>query len=474
MRCGCNTTFHCNKTLNDLIPLSAVVLGQLLQQRQVSSVEITRQYLDRIARDNPKINCFIQVEAESALEQARQIDRRRGQGESLHPLAGIPIALKDIFERKGRRGTAGSRPFAFSGQCTATVVKRLYRVGAVLLGTLNMDEFAAGGTGLNEYYGRCLNPLDDHHLSGGSSSGSAAAVAADMAPLTLGSDAGGSIRLPAGYCGVTGLKPTYGCVSRHGVIPRTRSMDCIGPIARSAADCGLLLDAIAGRDPADSTSVDSAGRFSPLPTQNALQKITVGMDCALLEGLPQAQSDNLQLSHSALHTNGFTVAQTTLPDIDLLNDFQQVLVKCEGASFIGPKLRTAPDQISLATRSVIQEGFLIPATCYIEALSLRATLLDRFVAQAFKHCDAILMPLFPDRIPRFIPENQTDGPHIDKQFSDSARFTRFANYLGIPAIAFPTGKDESSLPTAGQLIGKPGSEILLLGLVQALQAVTED
>ena len=458
--------------MTNLVQLSASQLRHLLDSRECSAREITEAFLTEIDKKNRQINCYLNVDHQKAIQQADEADQRifaaNRTDQGISPVSGIPIAMKDIFERDGEIVSAGSKPYRFQSTTTATTVSRLNQSGAVVLGTLNLDEFAAGGTGANAHFGHCNNPWNENHITGGSSSGSAAAVSARMTPVSIGSDAGGSIRLPAAYCGVTGIKPTYGRVSRYGAVPRTWSMDCIGPIAHSAEDCALLLDVIAGVDQYDSTTIDAKKAFWPL-SQPDLSGIRIGVDPLLLSETDSETSNAIEKTLGVLQQVGAATLQIALERIDTLNDMQQIVVKSEGASYHGQKLKHHSSSVSKETKSVIQEGFLIPATSYIQALSLRASLLDQFINTAFKGCDAILIPVSPSTAPKRIPDSKTLAHQIEKDFTTSARFTRFANYLGLPAIAFPIGIDSNGLPLSAQILAKPWAEKLILEIVDVFQ-----
>ncbi|MEK7873849.1 MAG: amidase, partial [Chloroflexota bacterium] len=244
--------------VSDLAFLSVARLSDLLRERQVSPVEVTRAALDRIAQVDSRLNAYLLLMEREALSSARTAEAEIRAGHYKGPLHGVPFALKDLFQTAGVRTTAGSRVLAqFVPDRDATVVSRLREAGAVLLGKLGMHEFAFGVTNVNPHYGATHNPWDTERITGGSSGGSGAALAAGLCAFSLGTDTGGSVRIPAALCGVTGLKPTYGRVSRHGVLPLAWSMDHVGPMARSALDVALVLQAIAGRDPRDDTSSDT-------------------------------------------------------------------------------------------------------------------------------------------------------------------------------------------------------------------------
>lgn len=444
----------------------------MIRDHRITCEDLADAYLERIERRGPELNCYLGVDHEDARARARQADRELARGLDRGPLHGIPVAVKDIFERSGRAVTAGSRPFSYTARRTATVVQRLHDAGAVVLGTLNLDEFAAGGTGANRHFGRCANPHDARYLTGGSSGGSAAAVAAGLAVAALGSDAGGSIRIPAAWCGVTGLKPTYGRVSRFGAVPRTWSMDCVGPLARTAADCALVLAAISGADVNDPTT-SNPPTFSVRSPPAGLNGLRLGIDTACLHPCdPEIEGiwrDTLQRFEDL----GGVAVPVRLPGLDLLNDLQQVIVKSEAAALHGAKMRHTPEEVSPEVRAVIEAGLALPATTYIEARALRAVLLAEFNDAVLRHCDALLMPVTPNTVPRHTSPEHDQPAIIETRFNESARFTRFANYLGLPAIAFPAGADAEAMPVGMQLVGAPWSEAELLDLTTIWQRATE-
>lgn len=452
-------------TDNDILSLGVPDMVRSLASGELSSVAITSAYLD-LARDrNPEINCYIRIEPDSALASAEQADAARRRGNEVHPLCGMPIAIKDIFHRRGIPVSAGSGAHPIDSGPDATVVRRLRQAGMPVLGILNLDEFAAGGSGINAHFGRCLNPVNHRFLSGGSSSGSAAAVGARMAPWSLGSDAGGSVRLPAGWCGVTGLKPTYGQVPRTGVIPRTWSMDCIGPLAGDAASCALLLELIAGEDGRDSSTLPGRQSFTPLP-EVPDRSLRVGVDRGIPETIGRHQGAALSRAEAVFRDMGLGIAETVLPDIEPLNQLHQVVVKCEGAAYLAPLLSSDECGVSESVRHVVREGYEIPAAAYLSALRLRLPMLQGFLDSVFGNADAILLPLCPDDVPA------SDHPDIQGLFARSARFTRFVNYLGLPAIAFPVCLDGNGMPVSVQLLGKPRDEFTLLSLADAFGRVS--
>ena len=321
----------------DVLPLehrTLVDIAENIRRRELGPVEVTESLLERIGRLDSTVNAFISVQAEEALAAAQRAEDALMGGDRRGRLHGVPLAHKDAFQRKNKVATAGACVFDQPAGSTATVIRRLEDAATVNLGTLNLDEFAAGGTGENRHHGRCCNPWAPRHVTGGSSSGSAAAVAARFVYAALGGDAGGSIRIPAALCGVVGLKPTYGRVSRFGALPRTWSMDCIGPLARTAADCALVMEVIAGPDPEDPTAahVDVPDYRKGLRTD--LKGLAIGVASGPeFEDLDAEIAGLLDVAVGVLESLGARTVPVLVPDVSLLNDLQQVLVKCEGKEF---------------------------------------------------------------------------------------------------------------------------------------------
>ncbi len=450
--------------------LGLVAMAEAIARGEMSSRAAVGASLNRIDAVDLRLGAFLSVDRDTALAMAEERDRERAAGKRRGKLHGVPFAYKDIFRRAGYRATAGAIPPDDVANETAHVLEKLIGAGAVPIGALNMDELAAGGTGINEHYRRCANPYARDHIAGGSSSGSAASVAAGLVPASLGSDAGGSIRLPAAFCGVVGLKPSYGRVSRHATLARSWSMDSTGPLARDAADCALLLSIVAGRDKRDPTTADV-----PVPDDAATRLDLRGMTIGLaLDGVYAEIDDEMRRAIAAacdaLRDLGARLLPVEIPDVGLLNDLQQVLVKCEAAALHGKRLRDDPDGIGFSARSVIQEGLLIPATRYIEALSLRGPLLEAHVAALYRGtADIVLAPVIPGPAPSVAAMATDDSGTVERLFTRTARFTRAANYLGTPAISVPCGLSRSGLPLAFQFMGSPFAEAKLLAVTQAYQ-----
>ena len=460
----------------DTTLLGVAELAAAIRAKQVSSVEATHAALARSEEGQRRLNCFIAIDAEAALARAAALDRELEQGRVVGPLHGVPLAHKDMFYRAGRISTAGSlirRDWRAS--TTATVLERLDAAGAVDLGTLNMAEFAAGPTGHNRHYGDCRNPWNPAHMPGGSSSGSGAAVAARLVPAALGSDTGGSIRLPAAACGVLGLKPTYGRVSRHGAVPRSWSLDHVGPLARTAADCALLLQAIAGHDPKD-----GASSHEPVPDFAAqLGKGIRGLRIGVMTEADGAAVDGevrglLDASAEVLRSLGAKTVPVRLDTLTLWFRFAETIIKSEAATMHGKWLRERPQDYSDHVRTRIEAGLVLPATRYLEALSQRGPELARFLATTMAEIDVLHCPAIPMPIPT-LAETDVEGTG-EKVLALVARITQFTrpfNFLGLPALSIPCGFARNGLPVAFQAVGKPFTEAMLLGVADAYQSATD-
>jgi aspartyl-tRNA(Asn)/glutamyl-tRNA(Gln) amidotransferase subunit A len=356
------------------------------------------------------------------------------------------------------------------------VLARLDAAGAVDLGTLNMAEFAAGPTGHNIHFGDCCNPWDPARVTGGSSSGSAASVAARLAFGALGSDTGGSIRMPAGICGVVGMKPTYGRVSRFGALPRSWSLDHVGPLTRSVADNARLLSIIAGPDDEDPTA-----SHQPVADDEAMLARPVG---GLRLGMPASPALDdvgpdvlaaLSEARRAFERMGLSVTDVRLPDLQPLFDTAETIIKCEAAAMHRPWLLSRPHDYSNQVRWRMEAGFHIPATQYIDALRLRAHHTTAFLAGTMAYIDALLLPTMPFATPTRA-ESDVERRPGDAALAILARFSRFTrpfNLLGLPALSLPCGFDGNGMPIGMQLAGRPFAEATLYAIGQAWQQVTD-
>ena len=447
-----------------------------IQQRDITAEQLVEACFARIRRDEPAVNAFIWSDREAALSAARELDRLSAGKKELPPLHGIPLAHKDMFANGGQRATCGSkicesdRP---KGQ--ATTVARLEAAGAITIGGLNMAEFAQGPTGHNPHFGDCRNPWNGSYIPGGSSSGSGAAIAARMVFGSLGSDTGGSIRIPAACCGVTGIKPTWSRVSRHGAMQLSFSMDCIGPLARTAEDCAILLQAIAGADPSDATSSQR-----PVPDYRAalngdLRTMNIGIP---RNGFVADVDHEVQLAFEkaldVLVARGATVRMIDLPAMGALTACSSVVSRVELAACHAQWMRSRAPDYAQSVSSRIYPNYAIPGALYVEALRRRASILTEFAQPVFAQVDMIATPTIAQMIPtRAETDIESGAEGVVERFLSPSRNTRQFSYLGLPAISVPCGFDSRGLPIGLQLAGRPFAEARLLRAADAFQRDTD-
>ncbi|HEU4370830.1 MAG TPA: amidase [Methylomirabilota bacterium] len=451
-------------------------LARLIATKAVSPVEVVQVHLDRIAALDADLRAYITVCADAALEAARAAEAALAAGQPVGPLHGVPYALKDLYDTAGVRTTGGSKIFAERIPATdATVARRLARAGGILLGKLNMVEFAYGPEGLNTHYGHARNPWDRgrHRMAGGSSSGSGVGVAAGLAPGTLGSDTGGSIRIPASLCGITGLKPTYGRVSRAGVLPLAWSMDHVGPMTRTAADCALMLGAIAGYDPADAST-------SVLPVPDYLAALTgdvrglrVGLlRSFFLEGATAEVRTAVEAAAKILTAAGAVVDEVSLETVKYVPATALAVVGSEALAYHAELLRTRAAEYDPDIARRLRVGAFVGGAHYVRAQQARA-LVRAEVDGVLARRDVLLAPSTPITAPA-VDERQTtlgDGPSDVR--SALIRFTRPFNVSGHPACAVPCGFTAGGLPIGMQLVGRPFDEATVLRAADAFQRLTD-
>lgn len=475
---------------HDLVFKTATQLSNLLETKEISSVELTQAFIDRAQSKDSSLQAFLVKNENHALTQAKASDERRQQGQTRGPLDGIPVSLKDLICEKGQQLSCASKILeGYISPYDATVTQKLKEAGAVLWGRLNMDEFAMGSSNENSGIKKCYNPWNTEYSPGGSSGGSACAVSACMTPLALGSDTGGSIRQPAALCGIVGLKPTYGLVSRYGLAAFASSLDQIGPLSRSVEDAALLLQAIAGPDGHDSTSYNA-------PTPNYLsslkihKKRTLGLpqEC-FSEGLDADVKASVEAAIRFYEQSGYTIKPICLPyNTDFAMAVYYVIAPAEASSNLarydgiryGYRSPNAQDGIDLY-RKTRGEGFgaevkrrillgtYVLSSAYYDAYYLKAqkirTLIRQDFMKAFEQVDAILTPTTPSA-----------GLKIGEKVSDPLKmylndiYTVSANLAGLPGISIPCGISQSGLPIGLQLIGKPFGEADMLATAYHFEA----
>ena len=470
-------------------------LAGALEAKKISSVELTRLYLERVSRLNGELNAFITVAKERALADAKRADARRARGEA-GPLTGIPIAHKDIFCTKGLHTTCGSRMLAeFVSPYDAHVIEQLDRAGSVLLGKCNMDEFAMGSSNETSHFGPVRNPWGKKLVPGGSSGGSATAVAARMAPAATGTDTGGSIRQPAALTGVCGLKPTYGVVSRYGMIAFASSLDQAGPLGKSAADLALMMNAMAGFDARDSTSLERPkedyGRF----LSKDIQGLRIGLPSEYFgDGIEPGVRAAVDEAVRWYESQGAKRVPLELPNTKLAVPVYYVIAPAEASSNLsrfdgvryGHRAKDYTDLNDLYCRSRaegfgaevkrrILVGTYVLSHGYYDAYYLQAQKIRRLIARdfaaAFERCDVILGPTSPTTAFAIGEKSGAAADPVQMYLNDI--FTIPAPLAGLPGLSIPCGFDAKGLPVGLQLMGDYFSEARLLGIAHRYQQATD-
>jgi len=467
-------------------------LSAALAAKRVSAVELANLFLERIERLNPQLNAFITLDREQTLAMARDADGRRAQGET-GPLLGIPLAHKDIFCTRGWLTTCGSKMLAnFVSPYDAHVVERLKAAGMVTLGKLNMDEFAMGSSNETSYYGPVRNPWDVQRVPGGSSGGSAAAVAARLTPVATGTDTGGSIRQPAALCGLTGLKPTYGVVSRYGMIAFASSLDQAGPMARSAEDCAWMLSAMAGFDERDSTSLERPAEDYARNLDQPLAGLRIGLPREFFG--PGMDDDVRAAVESALDQYrklGATTVEVSLPNSGLSVPAYYVIAPAEASSnlsrFDGVRYghraaeygdladmycRSRAEGFGAEVKRRILIGTYVLSHGYYDAYYLQAQKIRRLIAndftEAYKACDVIMGPTAPSVAFRF---GEKSADPVQMYLSDI--YTIAVNLAGLPGMSIPCGTGRDGMPVGLQLIGNWFDEARMLNVAHQYQQATD-
>lgn len=475
-----------------LFELTIAQAGHLLMDKEISAVELTRAVLDRIDAVDAKVAAYLTIDTDGALAQAEAADRRLANGD-VHPLTGVPLGIKDLICTKGLRTTCASKILEnFIPPYDATVITRLKAAGAVIVGKLNMDEFAMGSTTEHSGFQVTRNPWNLDCIPGGSSGGSAAAVAADMCLGALGSDTGGSIRQPASHCGVVGIKPTYGRVSRYGLVAFASSLDQIGPLGKTVTDCAIILDAIAGHDASDSTSVpEPVPVFSDIP-EGDLDGVVVGIpkEYSAAKGLDPQVGAAMTQAQKTIQALGATCVEVSLPHTEHAVAAYYVIAPSEASSNLarydgvkyGFRDRTSADLLQMyrGTRSqgfgpevqrrIILGTYALSAgyyDAYYGKASQIRTLIKSDFQNAFASCDAIISPVAPT--PAYPIGATLDDP-LTMYLSDI--FTLSANLAGIPGISVPCGFSDDGLPIGLQIMGRHFNEAILFRIARQFEKAT--
>ncbi|MEZ5352162.1 MAG: amidase [Bryobacteraceae bacterium] len=441
--------------------MTIVEAAALQQQGKISSAELTQSALQAVAARNIRLNAFITVLEEQALNQARRLDAERAQGTVRGPLHGIPVALKDVFCTRRVRTTVGSRIWAdHVPNYNSAVADRLEAAGAVLIGKTGMHELAYGVTSNNPHFGPVRNPWNEDCIPGGSSGGSGASVATGMSLMAMGSDTGGSIRIPAAYCGTVGIKPTTGRVSRYGVMPLDFTLDHMGPLTASVADAALSLQVLAGHDPRDdSSSREPVDEYLPQPGAS-IRMLRIGLPenfyfDRVQPSIARAVRRLAQLAES----EGAIVKPVRVPDMAAINTVGRVILFAEASATMMPYLKDR-SLFGADVLALLDQGRLIAATDYVQAQRLRRVFQREF-AQLWSEIDILLTPTAPNTAPPIgSAEVELGGEQEDVRLA-ATRLVRGINVLGLPALAMPCGRDAAGMPMSAQLIGKPFAEATL-------------
>jgi aspartyl-tRNA(Asn)/glutamyl-tRNA(Gln) amidotransferase subunit A len=478
--------------MHTMLNASLRELADLLGAKKISSVELTRGLLDRIARLNPTYNAFITVDEEASLAQARVADERLANGDA-QPLTGIPVAQKDIFCAQGWLTTCGSKILSnFVSPYDAEIIRRFDMAGAVNLGKTNMDEFAMGSSNETSFYGPVRNPWDEAAVPGGSSGGSAAAVAARLSPAATGTDTGGSIRQPAALCGISGIKPTYGVVSRYGMIAFASSLDQAGPMAKSAEDLALLLNVMAGFDPRDSTSLDRPSEDYTRDLVRPLGGLKIGLPKQYFAGgVDSDVSVAIEAAIAEFRTLGCETVDIDLPSSRLSIAVYYVLAPAEASSNLArydgvrygyrtPEYGDLTDMYQKSraegfgaeVKRRIMIGTYVLSHGYYDAYYLQAQKLRRLIArdfaEAFEKCDVIMGPTSPTAA---FDLGEKSGDPVQMYLSDI--FTIAVNLAGLPGISIPAGFGDRKRPIGLQIIGNYFAEARMLNVAHQYQQVTD-
>jgi len=455
--------------MTDLAALSARALAKAIAEKKTSSLEAAKEAINRLVACHELTNCIVALEADAALEAARAADAAVAAGGATGALAGVPLAHKDMFDRKGKIASWGAairadRP----AEEDASAIAALNRAGALQIATLHLAEFAYGATGHNYVLGHARNPWDPARITGGSSAGTAAAVAYGAIPLGLGSDTGGSLRLPAACCGVSSIKTTWGRVSRAGAMPLAPALDTVGAIARHVEDLAVALAYLAGPDPRD-----PAAALLPVPDYVArlgdpVQGIRVGVDEKVISEAHPAVQRMVEEVLAILQKVGLQRVSCAFPDWQTLDHLVQLVQLPDASAVHAAFLRTRPGDYGPQVRARIEVGHFIGAVDHLTALRARGTYLQRTLDRTFGDADIAILPVLADPLPTIAELDIGGGPNVQAAMGRVVKFTRPVNYLGLPALTLPVPRN-GGLPNGVQLVGRPFAEAQLLAVGQAYQ-----
>ncbi|MEE2803716.1 MAG: amidase [Pseudomonadota bacterium] len=458
----------------DLDGLTVIRAARLLKTRKISALELTRASLARIERLQPMLNAFITITADHALRQARRADREIAKGRYRGVLHGIPVSVKDLYEARGIRTTAGSLILAENVSTkTATTVNRLEEAGTVLLGKNNLHEWACGVSTDNPFFGTCHNPWRHGYIPGGSSGGSAAAVATNQGLGSLGSDTAGSIRIPAHMCGIVGHKPTYGLVPRTGIFPESWSFDHGGPMARTVEDTAVLLQAIAGHDAADRSSLQLRVPSFTRHLKKGVRGLRIGVPKRyFFEGVDPAVGRRVREAIAVLEGLGARLVSVDIPEAAIAMDCAFVIAWSEAAHYHRKWLRQRPQDYGADVQNLLQASSFYMATDYLQAQQVRTRIQAAF-HNLFQKIDILATPACPlSATPHGVQEVQIRGRTVSV-LNKGASFTSAANVTGEPSCSVPCGFTKSGLPVGLMLHGRAGDDATVLRTAYAYEQANE-
>ena len=458
----------------ELCYLSAGELGRLIQTKQVSPVEVVEAHLSRIDSLEPVLNSFITLVPDQAIAAARRAEREIQKDRYRGPLHGVPFALKDLFYVKGIRNSSGTRLFDdFIPTFDSTIATRLKEAGAVFLGKLNLHQLAYGPTGENPDYGHMHNPWNPELIAGGSSGGSGSAAAAGECPLTMGSDTGGSIRIPAALCGIVGLKPTYGRLSRHGIAALSWSQDHAGPMTRAVEDCALAMNAVAGYDPKDTSSVKVPVPDYAKALTGDIRGLKVGVPKEYFETAPDPHVEvAVRKAFGVLEELGAIITDVSWPMYHESLAIANTILLAEGAASLGELARTQGPHLYPPVRLRIEAGFFVSAADYLQAQRARV-LFIRDSRELLSKVDVFAGPTLPVTAYKIGAQEIKVGDQMASPVTALTQYTRPSNLNGFPAITVPCGFSDEGLPVGLQLAGKPFDEETLLRVAHAYEQATD-
>jgi aspartyl-tRNA(Asn)/glutamyl-tRNA(Gln) amidotransferase subunit A len=458
----------------DLCYMSAGRLSRLIQSREVSPVEVIDAHISRIESTDKVLNSFITLLPEQARAAARRAESEINAGSYRGALHGIPVGLKDLFNTGGIRTTSGSRIFDnFVPQEDCTVAARFHLAGAILLGKLNMHQLAYGPTGENPDYGHMHNPWDPERFAGGSSGGSGSAVAAGQCTITMGSDTGGSVRIPASLCGIVGLKPTYGLVSRHGLTPLSWCMDHPGPMVRTVEDAALTMNAIAGYDPNDVASSRAEVPDYTSALTGDVRGLRIGVPREYFEApLDSEVSQIVRKAIDLLGELGASVREVSLPMYEQAQAISGTILMAEAAAYHRELLARDGDKLYPPVRLRLEAGLFITAVDYLKAQQARA-LFNRKARELLREVDLLAGPMEPVTAPELLSTEVQVGGHTIGTTAALTQYSRPYNITGFPAISVPCGFSDAGLPIGLQLAGRPFDELTVLRAAQAYEQATD-